>query len=324
MTKSAFTGPVIAYGDRNPPGTGGTGTVNADKAPSIFWGGTAFLDPRVGYNVTRFGCIGFDSDSDCPVIDQVPSAISATNIAASQAVAGAAAFALVTTSGAGITVLATAAVVWASGNTIPVNALVIDTAPGLVAYGIPQISSGYTAVSIYDPTKAIARNVRVTSGGGGDSGTVTLVGADLYGYTQTEAITVVAGSVASGKKAFKFLVSATLSGGGTLSAGSSLGTGDVFGFPLRADSFGYVTVVWIASGGGVAWGTAQTTPFGTASAFTYADATTPATTTTGDVRGTIYVGTQQASDGSKRLQVFITPSVANQGTNAGLFGVTPV
>lgn len=322
MAKSALTGPIISYGDRNPLGTGATGSVNADKAPSIFWGGIATLDQRVGYNVTRVGCIGLDGDTSMPVIDQVPSALATNNIALTQAVAGGAAFVL--TAGTGVTALGSALVVWGSGNTVPSGAFVLDGAPGLVAYGLAQLSSGYTAVSLYDPTKALSRNVRVTSGGGGDSGTVTISGYDLYGYPQTEAITVSAAGVASGKKGFKFIVSATLSGGGTLSAGSLIGTGDVFSFPLRVDSFGYVEIVWIASGGGVSWGTTQTTPFGTASAFTYADATTPATTTTGDVRGTIYVGTAQPSDGSKRLQVFVTPSTANQGTNTGLFGVTPV
>jgi len=48
--------------------------------------------------------------------------------------------------------------------------------------------------------------------------------------------------------------------------------------------------------------------------------TSPATTTTGDVRGTYAL--QSAADASKRLVVrqFVTP--ANMGSIAGLFGVT--
>lgn len=308
MAKTAITGPLIVYGDRNPPGTGATGSVNPDKAPSLIWGGVGLLDPRVGYNVTRGGSLGWGGIGDMVVVDQVPSTIATNNIAATQTVTSGSAFTLVSATGAGITVLSAAQTVWSSGNTIPANALAIDGAPGIVAFGLASVSDGYTTVSLYDPTKAIARNVRLTSASGGDTGTVTVAGYDLYGYAMSEAIAVNAGTVRSGAKAFKFITSATLSVGGAMAAGALIGTGDVFGFPIRVDTQGYVAITWNA-----AYITAST-------GFVAAVTTDPATTTTGDVRGTYAV--QTASDNAKRLQIFMSVSPANLGTsNPGLFGV---
>lgn len=316
MTKTAFTGPLITYGDRNPPGTGSTGSANIDKGPNLFWGGNGILDPRVGYNTTRAGAIGWGCGNGIPVLDQVPAALAANNIAASQTVTNAAM--VLASASTGITVLSTGLQVWASGNTIAANALVIDGNPGVVAFGTGPSYTSFGTVSMYDPTTMVARALRVVSGNGGDSGSVLITGADVYGYTMSESITISANATATGKKAFKFVTSAVVTG--TLTSGT-IGTTDIIGFPLRVDSFLYANIVWIASGGGVAAAAAQTTPFGTASAFTYA-VTSAATTTTGDVRGTINLGTQQASDGSKRLQFELLLSVANCGTTAGLVGVT--
>jgi hypothetical protein len=58
----------------------------------------------------------------------------------------------------------------------------------------------------------------------------------------------------------------------------------------------------------------------TGGTFTPAVTTSPATTTTGDVRGTIAL--PSSSDGTKRLTVFMMPSVANLNSLNGLYGVT--
>jgi hypothetical protein len=295
---------IIAYGTRAPIGSGGS--ENPDLGPSMFWGGSGFIDPRVGYNVTRAGAIGLGG-GESAVINQVPSAISAVNIAASQT-PGSAALTLVSTTGAGITVLATATQVWASGNTIPVGALAIDGLPGLVSFGLPSVASGNTKISFYDPTKAIARNIRITSGGNDTGITFNVVGNDLYGYPQTENITGASGAVASGKKAFKFVTSITPSG--AVASTASAGTGDVYGFPMLSSFWGDTDIVWNNS-----WTTANT-------GYLASDTTSPATSTTGDVRGTYAV--QSASDGTKRLMVFVAPSVNNITLgNVGLFGVPP-
>lgn len=309
MGVSAFKGPIIGYGTRAPLGSGGS--ENPDLGPSMFWGGSGFIDPRAGYNQTKMGAIGIGG-GESAVINAVPSAISAVNIAASQS-PGSSALTLVSTTGAGITVLTTATTVWSSGNVIPVGALAIDGLPGLVAFGLPSVSNGYTKVSFYDPTKAIARNVRITSGGN-DSGITFLVsGADLYGYPQTEAITGANAGVASGKKAFKFVYSITPSG--AVASTASAGTGDVIGFPMLSSFWGDVDIVWNGN-----WVTASTGYLG-------ADTTSPATSTTGDVRGTINVGTGGVgtpTNGTIRLMIFCSPSVNNIALgNVGVFGQTP-
>lgn len=304
MAGSAFKGPLVVYGTRPPLGSGGS--ENPALAPSLFWGGANMYDQRAGYNVTKSGAIGFAGDQGA-VINQVPSTISAVNIAASQT-PGSAALTLVTSTGAGITVLAAATTVWASGNVIPAGTLAIDGAPGLVAFGQATEVSTYSYVSMYDPTKSIARNVRITSGGNDTGITFLVAGYDLYGYPQTEAITGASGAVASGKKTFKFVTSITPSG--AVASTASAGTGDVYGFPVLSSFWGDVEVIW-----NNAWITANT-------GYLASDTTSPATSTTGDVRGTYAV--QSASDGTKRLMVYVAPSVNNLALGVpGLFGQVP-
>lgn len=302
MAATAFEGPIISYGSRSPLGNDNT---NPDRAPSLFWGGIGFMDHRAGYNVTKYGAIGIGHAS--AQVNQVPSVLAAANIAASQS-PGAGAIALVTSTAAGITVLAAAQTVWASGNVIPSGTLAIDLAPGLVAFGAAQISSGFSKVSFYDPTLSIARNIRITSGGNDTGITFTVSGYDLYGYPQTETITGVSGGVASGKKAFKFVTGVVQSG--AVASTMSVGTGDVFGFPMLSSFWGDTEVIW-----NNAEITANT-------GYLAADVTSPATATTGDVRGTYNV--QSASDGTKRLMMFVYPSINNIALNSpGLFGVKP-
>jgi hypothetical protein len=88
----------------------------------------------------------------------------------------------------------------------------------------------------------------------------------------------------------------------------TVGTGDVFGFPLRADFVHEVSIYWNSA--------AITASTGFVAAVT----TSPATATTGDVRGTYAV--QSSSDATKRLAILIRPSVANISSTAGLLGVT--
>jgi hypothetical protein len=305
--KTAFSGPLIVYGDRNAQGVGATGSNNPNKGPSLGWGGWGLFDPRGQYDRIRYGALGFSASSDIPVIDFAPSTLSAVNISAS-ASPGAGAIVLVSTTGAGITVLAAPLTVWPAGNVIPTGALAIDGPPGLVGFGRAQLSSGATAVSIYDPTKSIARCVQLVSGGNDTGINFTVNGYDIYGFPMTQTLAGGNGAAVATTKAFKFITSVTHTG--SVATTLTIGTLDLFGLPMRLDTVGYVSINWNST-----WLTAVTT-------FVAAVTTDPATASTGDVRGTI--GVPNAADGTKRLQVFITPSVANLSTNKGLFGVTQV
>jgi hypothetical protein len=144
--------------------------------------------------------------------------------------------------------------------------------------------------------------------------TFTVAGYDSYGYPQTEAVTGPgAGLTVVGKKTWKWIASVTPNASPGVNA--TVGTADLFGFPVRLASFPYIQLYWNGT-------------LGLTGAILPADATSPATTTTGDVRGTYAAAS--AADGTKRLVVFITIPVAGMAvtTNAlqvaGMFGVTPV
>jgi hypothetical protein len=308
MAVTAMPGPLVVFGDRNPSGTGSTASTNPDKAPSLVWGGVGLIDPRAGYNRTKYGTIGFMSNTMAPVVDAVPSTISAVNIAASQSPA-AGAITLVTVTGAGVTVLSATQTVFPSGNVMTVGALALDGPSGLTGFGSANLgNSGQNVISLYDPSKMLSRIVRITSGGNDSGITFTVNGHDIYGFNMTETITGANAGVASGRKAFKYIDSITHTG--SVASTITIGTGDVFGFPIRSDVYGYARIIW------------NNATIAANTGFTAADTTSPATAVTGDVRGTYLV--VSASDGTKRLIMFMTPSVANLGTTVGLFGVAQV
>ena len=308
MGVSAEQGPKVIYGQRPPIGSGGSN--NPDCGPSMVWGGWCLLDGRVGYNVTRQGAVGWYGE-DAVCVDQVPSALTTTGIAAAQVPVSGTPLTLLAATAGGITVLTAPVVVWASGNTIPVGALAIDSLPGLVQLGnLAQLSTGVTRLNAYDPTKAVSRAVTITSVGNDSAATVTVSGADLYGYPQTQTLAMGNAAAVTTTKTFKFIYSITPTG--TLSGSNvSVGQADVYGFPMLAKSWGaYVSIFW-----NNAAITANT-------GFVAPDTTSPATASTGDVRGT-YALQSSPSDGTKRLQFVITPAVVNTTTNIGLFGQTP-
>ena len=92
----------------------------------------------------------------------------------------------------------------------------------------------------------------------------------------------------------------------------SVDTTDVFGLPLRSDSFGDILINSATSLTAVTLITAATS-------YLPADRTV-ATTTTGDVRGT-YAGFT-SSTGANKLIIRQSPQAFNIGSTAGLFGVT--
>lgn len=295
---------LVVMGNPNAQGQALSGYDNS-VGPSAFYAGTGLLDQSVGFQpgqadttpVYEWANTGY-----YVTVDQVPSQLSTTNISAAAIPTTGVPLALVGSSGSGITV-GTSVQNRVTG-AIVTGLLAIDGAPGTVTFATTALGS--QVVQAYDPTKAIARNVRINSIGVDTSATFTVRGFDIYGNPMTETITGASGAAASGKKAFKFVQSITPAG--TLSGSNvSAGTGDIYGFPMRADSYFYQQIVWNAAL------IASTTGFTAA-------VTTAATATSGDVRGTYAV--QSASDATKRLIVFQILPVANIGSVSGVTGVT--
>lgn len=300
MSVSEITGPLLVTGQ-----TDTVGNANPDLGPSGFWGGNFLTDWRFAYSAGAPGdpqVLGLMMGQDVIAIDQAPSAVATANIAALQNVTNGTAMTLVSASGSGITVTTSATTILQTGKVVPSGALAIDGLPALVTFGVNK------SVQLSDPTKSIARAVSITGSTSATGGAFLVTGYDLYGNLQTETVTAGAGAVTTdGAKTFKFITKVVPQF--TDAHNYSVGTADIFGFPLRVDTFAYARIAW---NNGVI--TANT-------GFTAADTTSPATATTGDVRGTY--ATQSASDGTKKLQVFLSLPVANLQTLAGYFGVTP-
>jgi hypothetical protein len=263
------------------------------------------MDPRYPYAYflggKTTGTYGWWGTNKIVICDQVPSTISTTAIAAAQVPVAATPLTLVSSSGGGITV-GTSITSAATGQTVS-GLLAIDGAMAPVSFG--QSGGG----NFWDPTKAIARAVQITSVGNDSGGTVTVRGYDVYNYPMSETITLSNASVATGNKAFKYIQSITPAG--TLSGSNvSVGQSDKIGFMLRVDRFQYIQIYW-----------PDTTLISASTGFTAADTTNPATATTGDVRGT-YSLQGSASNNTRRLIMTATVTVANCGTATGLVGVT--
>lgn len=293
MTVTAFAGPLITFG----------GNSNPENAPSLFNRMDGMLDPRTPYTYQRGGIspvYGFLGTGRMAAIQAVPATLAANNIGASAVPVSGTAFTLVSATGAGIT--AGVSITRADTGVTVSNLLAIDGAAGTVNFGADT-----SQTRMWNPATLLARTVRIVSVGNDSGGTFTVRGYDIYGYPMTETITGANAGTANGVKAFKYIVSVTP--GGTMSGSAiTIGTTDVIGLPFRAD---YVNETEISMAD--AWITAVT-------GFTAAVTTSPATATTGDVRGTYAL--QTASNGTRRLAVFQSPLLTNIDSVAGLFGVT--
>lgn len=303
MPITNFAGPVVVSGQRAT-----SGTYNSDLAPSSFWGGIAMYDWRFAYaqdgpSTGGPRAYGFYRGGGMICIDQVPSIAKTNNIALAANPVSGTAMTLAATTGSGITVTTAPFTIPQTGNVVPTGALVIDSLPGVVAYG--QTS----AVNVMDPTLALSRAVQITNASGASGGAVTVAGFDLWGAPQTETITLSSGAAtATGNKAWKFIQSVTpaYSNANTI----SVGVADKIGFPLRVDRFAYSTIF------------VQDTAITANTGFSAADQTSPATSVTSDARGTYAL--QSASNGTTlRVQMFVEMVPANCATITGVFGVTP-
>lgn len=186
------------------------------------------------------------------------------------------------------------------------------TITGQMTGGYPAIAQQFDApigsIYMWNPAAMISRAVNITATNAGATGGNFLVsGYDIYGVPMSERITHAGGATtATGAKAFKYIASVVPQF--TDAQTYSVGTSDVYGLPLRSDFFGDLVINYNS-----ALVTAST-------GYTAAVTTSPATTTTGDVRGTYTL--QTASNGSRRLYIRQAIPVANAGSIAGLFGVT--
>ena len=135
-------------------------------------------------------------------------------------------------------------------------------------------------------------------------------GYDIYGQFMSESITS-AGSYVSGAKAFFQITQVAIAGSATSCA---VGTTDILGCPIRVTDFGYIVHIGY-----------NNTLADAAGTFVNAVQTNPATTTTGDVRGTYTPAS--ATDGIKRLVMTLAvPGIAcgPNATRLGALGVTQV
>jgi hypothetical protein len=282
-----------------------------NAAPSLDFLSSGIQDHRMAYNArgssaAQPGIVGWYGSSDPIVANYVPSAIAVANIAAGAHVTSGTPMTLVTSTAAGITVLSTSAPAFFMPSGLTLSAgVVIDGLPSLAVFG----SKGNFQTGFYNRSTCVGRGVSITGVSGGTGGTFTVAGYDIYGYPMTQLVTVAAGvNTVNTLKTFKAVTSVTPNFTDS-SHNYSVGTADLFGFGLLASFFGDVLINWNSA-------------VITASAgFTAADTTTPATTATGDVRGT-YATQASASDGTKRMMIRVTPTLGSLVTNptTGLFG----
>lgn len=184
------------------------------------------------------------------------------------------------------------------------NLAAAQTVSGSPATFTLTASTGVTTTSINGVTYldlGQERSIRATGASTAVTAvSITLSGLDDYQVPLTNTFTgPVSTATTESTKTFRYLQSATATGNSTSSI--SLGTGDTYGFPLRADTFGQVELTW------------DNAKITSSAGFTAASSVT-ATATTGPVRGSYTV--QSASNGTRRLYVWITPYGMNSVTEA--------
>lgn len=139
-----------------------------------------------------------------------------------------------------------------------------DTGAHALALDGVLVSGG---VATFDYPRCI-----VVDSGGADTAVLTITGTDIYGQPLVEAITLNGATAVNGKKAFKTVSSVAASA--TIANGAFVGTTNIFGLPHRLLRASHLLA--FNADGSVEDAT-----------IAVAVATDPATSTTGDVRGTV-------------------------------------
>lgn len=200
---------------------------------------------------------------------------------------------------------------------VPATVSTVNLAAGQTLAGAGNLvlaaAAGVTAVVVNGQTRYqfdVPRGVSLTSTANLSAVNFTVSGYDVYGQPMTSTIAGPNANTVNTPKAFYQVTNIAASA--AVATAVSAGSSDVFGLPVITPDAGYVA--------SVKWAGALAQDAGT---FTKADATTPATAATGDVRGTYKPSS--ASNGANRLVVGVLcgSAVAGpQATRAGAFGVT--
>lgn len=156
----------------------------------------------------------------------------------------------------------------------------------------------------------VPRCVTITAAGA-NTATYKVTGYDAYGQLMTENFAAPSTSTVTGSKMFKSIISVTNANATAGTNGLTVGFGDRIGLPFRVLSRDYII------------GSNFNATAIALSAYTVADTTPTATSSTTDVRG--FVTLPSAADGTKRLVVCIAIPAIGCGPNAtriGALGVT--
>jgi hypothetical protein len=135
-----------------------------------------------------------------------------------------------------------------------------------------------------DSRQTIARCVSILGTTAATGGSITVAGWDIYGEPMSDTIVATAGATTTyGTKAFKYIASVTPLF--TDAHNYAVGTADVFGLAYRAALYDDLLVFW------------NSAMMVSSTGFTAFDGTNPATSLTGDVRGTIQVSASGGGSG---------------------------
>lgn len=196
--------------------------------------------------------------------------------------------------------------------TLQTNGLSVSATPGAAGNLVLAAGTGTTSVVRPDGTTVIQldcpRCVTV-SAAGANTAVFTISGYDQYGQTMSQLIAAPSTSTVATTKAFSQVSQIAISA----AAGSAITAGfnDKLGLPLRVTDVAYVS--------DVKWAATLAADAGT---FVAADTTSPATTSTTDVRG-CYTPSS-AANGTRRLVAMIGLPALACGPNATRIGAAGV
>lgn len=180
------------------------------------------------------------------------------------------------------------------------------------------LTAGTGATSVTDASGTVRitldtpRCVTLTSAGNISAVTFTIYGYDLYGQPMSFSMAGPNANTVATTKAFKSVYRVAASA--AVGTNTSVGFNDKLGLPVRVTDVGYVT--------SVKWAATLAADAGT---FVAADTTSPATTSTTDVRG-CYTPSS-AANGTRRLVMTIAVPAIGCGptaTRIGALGVDQV